>query len=255
MRPEAVASLLASLVAFSSCATFGGMLLYRGKSFSASPLALCALSGLLVGIALLVTLPSALETLLEDEDWPAEHVLLLFVTSPLVMFFMEHVIVEHTHGHLGGGQVAHVHMQGGGPASHQVHVIDVSPDSAKGPTAPGAPIRFSGTCRTSDTCQPCATAPGPADERSSLLMKKKEKARKAEPLRQQAARAVGITFRLFAWLLHGSLDGVVLGATTGLAVLIPLTFAVSVCSLQDVAGVYVYFSSRKCTPRRSSPEP
>ena len=43
------------------------------------------------------------------------------------------------------------------------------------------------------------------------------------------------------------LDGVLIGSADQLAVLIPLSFAILICAIQDVAGLYVYFDARGAT--------
>ena len=82
-----------------ACLVLGFGLLYRGTSLSASPLVLCSVTGLLIGIAMLVVLPQAFESLLTKEKWPAEHIFALFISAPLIMFFVEHVIIDHQHVH------------------------------------------------------------------------------------------------------------------------------------------------------------
>ena len=98
-----------------ACLWLGMCLLYRGTSLSASPLVLCSVTGLLIGIAMLVVLPQAFESLLTKELWPAERIFALFISAPLIMFFLEHVIIDHEHVHgtvqpasAGGGNKQHV---------------------------------------------------------------------------------------------------------------------------------------------------
>ena len=50
-------------------------------------------------------------------------------------------------------------------------------------------------------------------------------------------------------MMHAMLDGVLIGSADQLAVIIPLSFAILVCAMQDVAGLYIYFSSRGATTR------
>ena len=48
-------------------------------------------------------------------------------------------------------------------------------------------------------------------------------------------------------MMHAMLDGVLIGSADQLAVLIPLSFAILICAIQDVAGLYVYFDARGAT--------
>ena len=107
-------AIICSSIIAVACLVLGSGLLYRGTSLSASPLVLCSVTGLLIGIAMLVVLPQAFESLLTKEMWPAERIFALFISAPLIMFFLEHVIIDHQHVHAGG--------PGGGPeGEHTVH--------------------------------------------------------------------------------------------------------------------------------------
>lgn len=58
-----------------------------------------------------------------------------------------------------------------------------------------------------------------------------------------------LLLRLWAWMMHAMLDGVLIGSAEQLAVIIPLSFAILVCAMQDVAGLYIYFNARGATTR------
>ena len=55
-------------------------------------------TGLLIGIGLLVMLPHAAEELVED-GWRLDHVMLLFLSSVAFMFVLEHCVLQHAHVH------------------------------------------------------------------------------------------------------------------------------------------------------------
>ena len=55
-------------------------------------------SGLLIGIGLLVMLPHAAEELVED-GWRLDHVMLLFLSSVAFMFVLEHCVLQQAHVH------------------------------------------------------------------------------------------------------------------------------------------------------------
>jgi hypothetical protein len=55
-----------------------------------------------------------------------------------------------------------------------------------------------------------------------------------------------LLMRLIAWLIHSFFDGIILGSSDPRpSVMLPLTLAILVCAIQDVAGMYIYFSTRK----------
>lgn len=206
-------AIICSSIIAVACLVLGSGLLYRGTSLSASPLVLCSVTGLLIGIAMLVVLPQAFESLLTKELWPAERIFALFISAPLIMFFLEHVIIDHEHVHAGG-------PVGGSEGEHTVH--DENCDH--GPNIPYA-MRF--------------TAAKEAGESTPLQPAEKEATGRCEDL--------GLLLRLWAWMMHAMLDGVLIGSADQLAVLLPLSFAILICAIQDVAGLYVYFDARGAT--------
>ena len=58
-----------------------------------------------------------------------------------------------------------------------------------------------------------------------------------------------MTLRLCAWIAHGLMDGVLLGTASHLSVLIPRALALLICAVQDVAGLYIYFTAREANAR------
>ena len=244
METGSLASMLASMLIAASTAVFGAVLMVRGRATSPSPLVLCAVAGLLVGMSLLVVLPQATESL-SEQGWRMETIFILFLVSPMVMFFVEHIVVEHTHGGLHSDQTAHVHFKGGEAKEHQVHVINIL-----APTQPSEPFKFTGLSNTKGS-SPRARA----GERAGLLSKV-DQGDAEHRCRERLAAALklvsvifGTGFRLLAWLVHAALDGVLLATSKKLSVLIPLTLAVAICSFGDMACLYVYLSARKCSER------
>ena len=268
MQPQhaALASMIASAIVATITAAFGTVLILRGTVVEVSPLMLCGIAGLLVGVSLVVVLPQAIDSL-GAQGWTTESCLCVFIIAPMVMFFIEHIIVGDTgRGGLSDGEMAHVHVQGGGPRGHQVYVINVS--QLKDRTKAELPVKLvQGTMEECQECRPMPPHPGqddkgtaplpPAvDERSSLLDPKGRTLglRPSRKLPMTSARTLkrcsssfGIGFRLFAWVVDASLDGVLLATSRELTVLIPLTAAICLCSSGDVVCLYVYFTARKCS--------
>ena len=94
MQRAALASLIASVLVAASTAGFGTVLLVRGEVVVVSPLMLCMLAGLLVGISLLVVLPQATDSL-GAQGWQTESVHVLFLLAPMAMYFIENIMVEN----------------------------------------------------------------------------------------------------------------------------------------------------------------
>jgi hypothetical protein len=194
-------------------------------------------------------LPQAIDSL-GAQGWQTESCLCVFILAPMVMFFIEHIIVGDTRGGLSDGQMAHVHIQGGGPKSHQVYVINVS--TLKERTTREQPVKFvHGTIEECQECRPMPpqTAPLlPLDERSSLLgskgriLPRKPSAAESSAALKRCSSGFGVSFRLFAWIVDAALDGVLLATSRELTVLIPLTAAICLCSSGDVVCLYVYFT-------------
>ena len=258
MQHAALASMIASALVATTTAAFGSVLLVRGTVVEVSPLMLCAIAGLLVGVSLLVVLPQAIDSL-GAQGWQTESALCVFILAPMVMFFIEHIIVADTRGGLVDGQLAHVHIQGGGPKGHQVYVINVSKLAER--VDPEQPVKFNQTTQECQECRPMPPHPlvdekrqPLMDERSSLLATKGRIRPRIRPRISDSVAALkrcstgfGVGFRLFAWIVDAALDGVLLATSRELTVLIPLTAAICLCSSGDVVCLYVYFTARKCS--------
>jgi len=222
-----IAACIASILVTAVSAVWSFLLMKRAKAMAAHPIVLCTVAGLLVGIALLVVMPESVERLVRDRGWQADYVFLLFLLAPMVMFLVEHVVAEH----------AHTHRHGRIQQAEEAHVIDVSTGETQISTGKKATIKFNkGLGGGLQGCKPV----GAPNEATKLL---EDEAR----AREQWAAALGMGFRLAAWTLHAALDGVLLATCKSITVLVPFTCAVAICSLSDVAGLYVYFRARKCT--------
>ena len=246
MQRAALASIIASALVAATTAAFGSVLLVRGTVVEVSPLMLCAIAGLLVGISLLVVLPQAIDSL-GAQGWQTETVLCVFILAPMVMFFIEHIVVADTRGALVDGQLAHVHIQGGGSKGHQVYVINVSKLSERVDVE--QPVKFN---QAMQDCQECRPVPPVVDERSSLLANERRKRPRKRltdgvAALKRCSQGFGVGFRLFAWIVDAALDGVLLATSRELMVLIPLTAAICLCSSGDVVCLYVYFTARNCS--------
>jgi zinc transporter ZupT len=232
--------------------TMGLMLVYHGTKMSSSPLILCSVTGLLIGLALTVVLPQALERLMTA--MPAERIFMIFILAPLLMFIWEHVVLDHQHVHpLADGTTTGCSEVG---CEDGCGMPVAPPDTS----APGGGWAF----------KPKKAKPS---ERSTLLGKGKKGA--VAPSGEAAAAGGGepwtrrwmpkmlrpgcqpvwliwlfekwgLLSRVAAWLIHSFFDGIILGSSDPRPqVMLPLTFAILVCAVQDVAGMYIYFSTRK----------
>jgi len=238
--------------------TVGLMLVYHGTSMSSSPLILCSVTGLLIGLALTVVLPQALERLMTV--MPSERIFIIFILAPLAMFIWEHVVLDHQHIHpLADGSTA-----GCGEVGCDDGCGDL-PEEAPDTSAPGGGWAF----------KPKKSKPG---EKTSLLGKGKKgtvmpsgmpggeagapaaaeggiPSRWMPKMLQPGCQPIwliwlfekwALLMRLIAWLIHSFFDGIILGSSDPRpSVMLPLTLAILVCAIQDVAGMYIYFSTRK----------
>ena len=183
-------------------------------------------SGLLIGIGLLVMLPHAAEELVED-GWRLDHVMLLFLSSVAFMFVLEHCVLQH----------AHVHHS---PAAEPAAETTAAPDAA----AAAAAVNHD-NCAKHDTFLPGSIrgrrrAPPPKEARGCIECDADDE----ESAGQRILRACGLALSLFAWVLHAVMDGMLLGAVTRRALLVPLAVAVAVCALMDVPALVIYLSQR-----------
>jgi zinc transporter ZupT len=230
-----------------SALTVGLMLMYHGTSMSSSPLILCSVTGLLIGLALTVVLPQALERLMTV--MPSERIFIIFISAPLLMFVWEHVILDHQHVHpLADGTTV---------GCAEAGCAECLPESI-----PDKP--------TEESSKPGAgwSMPKPArkpSEKTALLAGKASTVVPAGETSAAAPAAAGskewmpgwmlwaleqwaLIMRLGAWIIHSFFDGIILGSSDPKpAVMLPLTLAILVCAMQDVAGMYIYFTSRRAS--------
>ena len=240
------AALICSTFIALACMMLGSGLLYRGTSLSASPLVLCCVTGLLIGIAMLVVLPQAFESLLTKDEWPAERIFALFVSAPLIMFFLEHVIIDHEHVHAGAPAGGPDHTVCDENCDHGPNIpYAMKFPSAKeaGESTPLQPAEKASGRRLDFGCAP----PPPPFPAPARLVSPATRTPRSRALNLR--RVCRLLLRLWAWMMHAMLDGVLIGSADQLAVIIPLSFAILVCAMQDVAGLYIYFSSRGATTR------
>ena len=281
---------LSCLIALAALIT--GMALVRhGKGLTFNPLILCSVTGLLIGLALLVVLPQAVERLVQVMD--PEVVFLLFLAAPVAMFIFEHVVLEHEH----------LHMQADGTMKgcDDEDCDGCIPENSKPPesSSPGAgwSMNLPGKKKKKGSNTPSertplikggkaavapakAPAEAPADESAATTRVQRSKSMPADlpgvrgggpsdapssPSSSDGASEArrscsgwakllmeqwSLIMRLGAWVLHSLFDGIILGSSDPKAsVQLPLGFAILVCAVQDVAGMYIYFTARKSNRR------
>jgi zinc transporter ZupT len=239
--------------------TVGLMLVYHGTSMSSSPLILCSVTGLLIGLALTVVLPQALERLMTV--MPSERIFVIFLVAPLLMFIWEHVVLDHQHVHpLADGTTVGCGDVGCNDGCNEV------PEEAPDTSTPGGGWAFKpkkskpsektsllGNGGKKGVVVPSGDAGAPAAANAN---RDGGGARRFMPkFMQPGCQPVwllwllekwALLMRLGAWIIHSFFDGIILGSSDPRpSVMLPLTMAILVCALQDVAGMYIYFTSRK----------
>ena len=170
---------------------------------------LAGTAGLLTGLSVLVVLPQAIES--RGDKWSVESLLAFFVAAPVVMFIIEHVVLEHEH--------------------HRPKEECCEPCEVVQPPF-GKAIRCLRPKESSRLLPPAkapAAAPPAAPERTAL---------------GGALFAMGACFRMLAWEVHALMDGFILGTSKTTATLVALAFAISVCAVQDVVGFCVQLQRR-----------
>ena len=170
------------------------------------PQVMAALSGLLVGLSLLVLLPTALEGLRKTAT-PEDRVLLSFAFGPVAMYFFHHVVLGHNCDHSGNGE------------SQQQPAWWQKKDD----------------CSGCETCAP-AGAPGIAPGAAPMALPPLP-SRMTTPNASKCARACGIVLRVSAWAAHALLDGFMLGSAQSVGVVGALSLPVALCACQDATSL------------------
>lgn len=145
--PAWVVLLTAGIIGFTALA-FGAFIVRRNLVKAPSALLLCFPAGLLVGMSLLVVLPSALDELTVQCGWSTSNVLLLFLLGVFGMFLLEHVILVHEHACQPGEQML---LRPGAELS--------TASSSPAPAAPPAEVELG--VPPSLLCAPCDEEPSP----------------------------------------------------------------------------------------------
>lgn len=79
-------------------ATTGALIIGKSSAATAShPLIRACVCGLMTGIGLLVILPETVEALVDTADWSVGNVMLVFLSSMVIMFAVDHCFLDHEH--------------------------------------------------------------------------------------------------------------------------------------------------------------
>ena len=199
------------------------------------PAVKCFVSGLLLGLGLLVMLPSALQQAPANQ-LSAHHVLLMFVSSAAAMFVIHHVFMSHSHNH---GEAIMKPESVAGPleaAGLQEPCSDDAPCNGSDieNCVCGTPARVSGLGKPTH-CPPVGipsvkkqpTDEPPAPSRGPLVL----------------TTAVPVLLRALPYTIHAFIDGAVLGTAQSLMVLLSLAIPITLCSVQDVGTIIVNLSA------------
>ena len=164
-----------------------------------------AVSGFLCGLALLVLLPSALVASSKHDVAP-DRVLLAFISAPLAMFALHHVVLDH--------QRMHTH-----------------------PLPPSKPL--SSETPWWQQGKPCSAGCG-SDCRPSIKHGLDEESSTSDESRHVLTSSyAAVLVRASAWWAHGVLDGAMLGAATSMRLLAATLVPVVFCAAQDACALVI----------------
>ena len=128
----------------------------RAEAAASHPLLAATVCGLMTGLGLLVILPDTIEELVHEAGWPVERVMLVFLSSILVLFCIDHCFLEHQHLPPAGSSMAPATETALTPAEcpatetalNVVAVAEVDPEAARASDAAQA-------CEPCEPCEPC----------------------------------------------------------------------------------------------------
>ena len=172
----------------------------------------CLVSGLLLGLSLFVMTPSALKQLPRDET-AAQHVMLVYVSSALVMYVVHHVLMDHQH----------THSNSSGPHDHsKMDGVDLESCACE------TPKKALGIFQKPRYCPPAKTplpVPAPSKSPSSQSL--------------TCADVVSVLLRAMPYTIHAVIDGATLGTAHSTMVLMSLAVPIALCAVQDVGTIIV----------------
>ncbi|KAL1523722.1 hypothetical protein AB1Y20_018652 [Prymnesium parvum] len=168
-----------------------------------NPLFLSAAAGFIAGLALLDQMADAVT------DIPAAGAFACFLAGIVFMYALERVLLEHVHPHI-----------------NETTVLQKKPAGARALAAPWRKV----PCPDAE-CGDCDDA---ADTKSLA-------ARGGAWVEWMSVASV--LLRLAAWLVHGFMDGALIGSATSTSNLVALGCAMGACSVVDVSALLVSLSS------------
>lgn len=210
-------------VALAAIALFG----YDDRIVNVSPLLKAFVSGLLTGLGLLAMLPSALDSL--PEEWPSENIMLVFLSAPFGMFFIHHIILDHSHA------TGHQHLL---PVDGQAAASGSGTACALPPVhihSPGAACAFG----CDGPRKICFNAPPTV----CVVVGTVPDVTPKVSLQSHAAGGLMVLLRALPYVLHATIDGAMLGTAETWAMLASLMVCVSICAIQDVGTILINLSA------------
>ena len=213
----------------------------RLGQMSAPPVVKCFVCGLLVGIALLVMLPWALEhaVLSHKASYSAQGVLLIFCMAAACMFFIQHTLLGHEH----------VQER----SSNHRNADSCTGCDARAKSSPFAMPRrrmAEGEAEAGEAyCPPC-TSNTPAS--AAILPpagSTEDQERKAPAGGEVVAEAVAVLLRGLPYTIHAAIDGLMLGTAPSTGMLLQLAVPVLLCAVQDVCTLLISLRAKGASQR------
>jgi len=193
------------------------------------PSAKCFVAGLLAGVGLLVMLPSALKSALQQKsvEPSLQRLMLFFCSAPLVMYMVHHLILGHTHSH---DDAASCECE---PPVKRVQRALIGKRATFCPPVPEAGMLPGPGGKKS--CPPSSVPPSPGSRRSRLY--------------SACAEGALVLLRALPYTLHATIDGALLGTTQSPATLASLALSVALCAVQDVGTILVNLAATGASKR------
>ena len=214
---------------------------------SIPPALKCFVSGLLSGLGLLVMLPSALEH--RPAGQPTMYLLCTFCAAPVVMFFVNHVILDHQHLDSKACGPHLIAVDGKGSVAFTTGTLQFS----KKPTHC---VKLGPKGARSDSVKPEAKEPRSLCQLESascglgcLDCTPIVEATVPEGCRDAIVRGTSVLLRALPYMLHSSIDGAVLATATSPKMLASLALPIALCAVQDVGTILVALAASRASRR------
>lgn len=188
------------------------------------------LSGLLVGLGLCVMLPLAVAHCGPGAE-AVQHVLLLFGGAPMIMFFFNHIVLQHSHGPQGhpAGDASDC-LECSQPVRLNAPLLFCPPVGM--PTESTKLVGWTRTMSFGPKSAKPIVSPAKADSDDE-----DDEGASPRDCASAASQWASVLLRCLPYTVHASVDGALLGTASSPMMLASLALSVAFCSVQDVGTI------------------